>query len=202
MPLLETVCELTAIFKWVSSQAFRAEANRVATIQFAEGVYSTWIRLAWIRWWNAAQNRIACVSVRTQANRSVIDDIAQGIRAALARRTALSVDTSLARTALGITATSLQTGTFDVRISNEAIQASTLNAMIERCTLCVFAARIDRTRIDASTVQAIAQFRRRAIFIVLADGLVVERCKQNIRITIKRARSMWSREHKPGWHTV
>lgn len=68
---------------------------------------------------------------------------------------------------------------FNVRISDETIQATAFNAMIEWSTFGIQTARVDQTWIDAATVQTIAQFCWRTVFVVLANRLVIDDCKQN-----------------------
>lgn len=61
---------------------------------------------------------------------------------------------------------------FNVRITGEAVQAAALDRMIGGRAFGVLAARVDGARIDAAPVQAVAQFRWRAIFVVLADRII------------------------------
>lgn len=59
--------------------------------------------------------------------------------------------------------------TLYISISQESRQATAIDAMIDGHTLGILATRILLTRIDATTIETIAELVRRTILIVLAD---------------------------------
>lgn len=98
--------------------------------------------------------------------------LAQRKATALAWRRTSAIHARLGIAALGVGPTALNLMAFDVRIAGEAVHAAALDRMIGGRAFGVLAARIDGARIDAAPVQAVAQFRWRAIFVVLADRII------------------------------
>lgn len=72
----------------------------------------------------------------------MIYNITIGVCTALAWRTAFTVDTGLVRTAFGIGAATLNLAALDVWISDETVQAMTLDSVVDRMAFSIVAARI------------------------------------------------------------
>lgn len=99
----------------------------------------------------------------------MIHHIAKGKGTTLTRRSTLAIDAGLAGITFGVRATTQGLLTLYVSIAQESGQATAIDAMIDGHTLGILATRILLARIDATTIEAIAELVRRTILIVLAD---------------------------------
>lgn len=99
----------------------------------------------------------------------MIDHVAEGEGSTLTWRCAFAIDARLARITFGIRATAKRLLALHIGIAQESGQTAAIDAMIDGHALGIFAARILLARIYATTVEAIAEFVRRTILVVLAD---------------------------------
>lgn len=99
----------------------------------------------------------------------MIDHIAEGKGATLTWRSAFAIDARLTGITFGVRATAQRLLALHIGIAQESRQAATIDAMIDGHTLSILATRILLARIDATTVEAIAELVRWTILVVLAD---------------------------------
>lgn len=132
-------------------------------------VKSTWIGVTWILWWTAAHRGIAIVAWWALADATMIHHIAKGKGTTLTRRSTFAVDACLAGITLGVRSTAQGLLTLYISIAQESRQATAIDAVIDGHTLGILATRILLARIDATTIETIAELVRRTILIVLAD---------------------------------
>lgn len=164
-----------ALLKRIAGGAARAQADRIAAVQFADGRHSARIRYARIRRWLTAAGRVGCVAGRTATGGDVVEHLAQSVRAAIARRLAVTVHAGLVTLAFAVVAAADHRQTLDVGVADEPGRTTARDAMVDGHTFGVLAARVLVARTDAAPVEAVAQQMRRTVDVVVADvGGVVE----------------------------
>lgn len=108
-------------------------------------------------------------SFGTEAYRSAVVDLAQGVHAARTRHARIEARRFLAA---------------DQRISLVAGEALATRRVIDRVALRVVAAAVVQAGVHAATVQTIAELMGRTILVVLAHVSVIRHCERKIYISI------------------
>lgn len=169
-----------ALLERVAGGAARAQADRIAAVQFAHSAEAARVRIAGVLRRLTAELRVTGVAGRTATGGTVLEHLAQGVRSTLARRLAVTVDAGLVAGAVTVSTAAQDWQTFDVGVANVSGRTATGDAVIGGHAFGVLAARVLVAGADAASVEPVAQQMWRTVDVVVADvGRVVEDWARN-----------------------
>lgn len=162
-----------ALLEGIACHAFGTVANGVSTIELTKCFVSTGVRVTGVNGHVTSLVGVAVIASWAFTRGFVVLDNAFGIASTVARRSAFLVNTCLRIVTLTIRFASLLLRTFDVSVAGVTWMAFALVGVIFGDTQRVVSARVFAARVDADSVQTVAELFWWAILVVLADWNVI-----------------------------